>query len=125
MKYNSDYLDEAEVIKNIGLRVKKRREITGYTQEKIAELMDCSTTTISRLENGQQCMSVKNMVRLANVLKTDMSDFFADYKFSDTYVLKSEDEQIKELLRECTVQQKEYFIKYLKWVLENYPHFQP
>lgn len=120
MAYHSSNVKEQEVLKRIGLRVKRKRDIIGYTQEKVAELMNCSTTTISRLENGQQCMSVQNLIRLANVLETNVADFFIDCKFNGDYVMKSEDEQIKLILSECTDQQKQFFIELLRLILD-YP----
>ena len=38
---NNIYIwDEQEIVRNIGQRVKKRREIMELTQEKLAEMMD-------------------------------------------------------------------------------------
>ena len=65
MAIDIDNLNENEIVKNIGQHVKKKRETMELTQERLAEIMDISITTISRLENGQQCMSVKNLVKLS------------------------------------------------------------
>ena len=116
---------EQEIVRNIGHHIKKKREIMGLTQEKLAELMDISITTISRLENGQQCTSVKNLIKLANILQLDVSDLFSSYKFSDAMDLKENDELIITILKQCSPQQKKHFIEYMKWFLDNYPHLQP
>lgn len=120
----ADHLDENEIIRRIGLQVKKKRESAGYTQERLAELMECSVTTISRLENGQQCMSVQKLVKLAKILHTDVAEFFSHYKFSDTISIKGEDEQVIEILRQSSVKQKQYFIEYMKWMLDEFPYFE-
>lgn len=125
MSNNTYNWNEHEVVKNIGQHVKKKREIMELTQEKLAELMDISITTISRLENGQQCMSIKNLIKLANILQLDVADLFSNYKFSTSISLKSDDEQIIAILNQCTYQQKKYFIEYMKWFLDNYTHMQP
>ena len=125
MTFDIDNLNDNEIVKNIGEHIKKKREIMGLTQEKLAEIMDISITTISRLENGQQCMSVKNLIKLSKVLQIDVADLFSSYKFSDSISLKAEDEQIIEILKQSTPQQKRYFIEYMKWFLDNYPHLQP
>ena len=62
MIFDIDNLNDTEIVKNIGQHIKKKREIMWLTQGKLAEIMDISITTISRLENGQQCMSVKNLI---------------------------------------------------------------
>ena len=117
--------DEHEIVRNIGHHIKKKREIMGLTQEKLAELMDISITTISRLENGQQCTSVKNLIKLANILQLDVSDLFSSYKFSDAMDLKENDELIITILKQSSPQQKKHFIEYMKWFLDNSPHLQP
>ena len=87
MSIDINNLDDKDIIKNIGKHIKKKREIMGLTQESLAEIMDLSITTISRLENGQQCMSVINLIKLARVLKMDVADLFSSYKFSDMVAL--------------------------------------
>lgn len=117
--------DWKEIVENIGQHIKKKREVMELTQEKLAELMDVSITTISRLENGQQCMSVKNLIKLAKILHLDVSDLFSSYKFSDSISMKSEDELILAILNQSSTQQKKHFIEYMKWFLDHYPHLQP
>lgn len=123
MKSNTEHWDEKEILQNIGLQVKKKREMAGLTQERLAEKMECSVTTISRLENGQQCMSVQKLIRLANILCTDVSDFFCHCKFSDSISMRKEDEQVIEILKQSTNEQKKYFIEYMKWMLDEFPFF--
>lgn len=125
MSNNTHNWDEREIIRNIGHHIKKKREIMELTQEKLAELMDISITTISRLENGQQCTSVNNLIKLANILQLDVSDLFSSYKFSDSMDLKESDELIITILKQSSPQQKKHFIEYMKWFLDNYPHLQP
>ncbi len=95
------------------------------TQEKLAEMMDISITTISRLENGQQCMSIKNLIKLGKILQLDVAELFSSYKFSTSITIKDDDKQIIDILNQCTPQQKKYFIEYMKWILDNYTHMRP
>ena len=125
MTFDINNWNEQEIVRNIGQRVKKRREIMELTQEKLAEMMDISITTISRLENGQQCMSIKNLIKLGKILQLDVAEFFSSYKFSTPITIKDDDKQIIDILNQCTPQQKKYFIAYMKWMLDNYTHMRP
>ena len=44
--------NDKEIMKKFGENVKKYRMRLGYTQEKLAELCDCSSQTISGTETG-------------------------------------------------------------------------
>lgn len=52
----------------IGERVRADREKSGFTQERLAELIDVSTQYISSLERGTVGLSVPTLVRLCQVL---------------------------------------------------------
>jgi transcriptional regulator with XRE-family HTH domain len=49
----------------------------GYTQEKLAEIVDLSTQTISDIEGCRTWVSDKTLMKLAEVLKVDISQLLA------------------------------------------------
>ncbi len=53
----------------IGERVKEKREQSGYTQEKLADLIGVSTQYLSTLERGIVGTSIPTMIRICDVLQ--------------------------------------------------------
>ena len=66
-----------EVRKRLSANIKKGRERLGYTQEKFAEIADLSAQTISDIEGCRTWVSDKTLLRLAEVLKVDISQLLA------------------------------------------------
>ena len=62
----------------IGNRIKRARNIKGYTQEDLAEIIDINTKNISRLENGNMGLSVPTLIALCSALEVS-----ADYLLFD------------------------------------------
>lgn len=54
--------------KDFGKQLQKYRERAGYSQEKLAEKIECSTIFISYIERGIKSPSLDNLIRLANAL---------------------------------------------------------
>ena len=52
----------------IGARIQQAREISGYTQEKLANKVDVSTQYISDLERGIVGTSVPTLIKICNTL---------------------------------------------------------
>ena len=52
----------------IGERLRQEREKAGYSQEALAELLDCCAVTISRWENGHNPMKDVDVIRIAEIL---------------------------------------------------------
>ena len=48
--------------------MQKYRERAGYSQEKLAEKIECSTIFISYIERGVKSPGLDNLIRLANAL---------------------------------------------------------
>ncbi|MDO5417733.1 MAG: helix-turn-helix transcriptional regulator [Lachnospiraceae bacterium] len=117
-RYEAEKMEEkAEIERKIGLQVRQRRIASGFSQEQLAELVDVSTTTISRLENGRQMVSVAKIVQISMVLKIGAGELFCDYDY-EMAEKKNVDVRLEELLRACSPRQKEYFLDYLKQFLE-------
>ena len=63
-------------LEEIGLRIRKRREEMGLTQEKAAERLNISTTHYKNIEHGRGSMSLDVMMEI-----------FQSFKLDPTYVL--------------------------------------
>lgn len=54
--------------KAFGKQLQRYRERAGYSQEALAEQIECSTIFISYIERGEKSPSLNTLVKLANVL---------------------------------------------------------
>ena len=62
-----------QVRKRLAANIKAGRKRLGYTQEKLAEIADLSSQTISDIEGCRTWVSDKTLSKLAEVLKVDVS----------------------------------------------------
>lgn len=63
----------------IGKNLQKLRRSHGYTQEKLAEAIDCSARYISDVEQDKSKPSYENLVKICNVFKIGLDDIFSEY----------------------------------------------
>ena len=63
----------------IGKNLQKLRRSHGYTQEKLAELIDCSARYISDIEQDKSKPSYENLIKICNVFKIGLNDIFSEY----------------------------------------------
>ena len=66
-------ISKEELLKKFGLNVKFARMKKGYTQEKLAELMDIHWTYIAKIETGKINMSLGKILELAKILNVDIN----------------------------------------------------
>ena len=57
-------------MESIGQRIKEMREVRGFTQKQLADLIGVAQNTISQYENGTAKTSIEIIVKLAKVLDT-------------------------------------------------------
>ena len=60
--------ENLELFKQIGPRIKASRKASGYTQEKLSELIGVSVQYVSDLERGVVGTSIPTLIRICNVL---------------------------------------------------------
>ncbi len=60
----------------LGRRVQRIRKEKGWTQEKLAEKIDVSTTWIGYIETGYRRPNLKMIYKLANALGVKVKDIF-------------------------------------------------
>lgn len=72
--------------KNYNLKIRNmikiNRKRLGFTQEKLAEIVDCSREHIARIENGKINLGLDLFIRLAIVFNISL-DELADFKKDD------------------------------------------
>lgn len=62
----------------IGNRLKSLREKAGYSQEKLAELMEVSRFQVQKYERGQDMLSAEMLQKAAQALSVAVQEFFVD-----------------------------------------------
>ncbi len=108
---------EKETMKKFGENVKRYRTSLGLTQEKLAELCDCSSQTISGTETGYSFPSSKVLFKLAENLHIPLMYLF---NFGEDPVIsnKEEDFAILKYISELSVNKKKTIIKIIKAISE-------
>ncbi len=65
-----------QVLKNFGLNFRVERTKRSLSQEKFAELANVHTNYIGKVERGEQNLTVKKIVALADSLGVPVEDIF-------------------------------------------------
>jgi transcriptional regulator with XRE-family HTH domain len=60
----------------IGDAIRFRRKKAGYTQEKLAEMVDLNPKYIGEIERGEKIISIEALLRIAKAVKTPIHEFF-------------------------------------------------
>ena len=63
----------------VGEKLKNARLVAGYTQEQVAEIIDCSSRYISQLETNRTLGSIDSILKLCNLYKISLNDIYSDY----------------------------------------------
>lgn len=63
----------------VGEKLKNARLAAGYTQEQVAEIIDCSSRYISQLETNRTLGSIDSILKLCNLYKISLNDIYSDY----------------------------------------------
>jgi transcriptional regulator with XRE-family HTH domain len=71
-------LNDRRFLRELGGRVRERRESRGLTQAELGDRCELHRTFIGSVERGERNVSVLNLHRIARVLRTSLSDLFPD-----------------------------------------------
>ena len=71
-------MKKLNVIK-IGKKLQSIRRANGYTQEKLAEKIECSTRYIGDIEQDKSKPSYEVLVRICNTFNIGMDEIFSSY----------------------------------------------
>lgn len=107
-----------EIQQKIGRQVRRWRIELGITQESLGELVNLSTTTISRLETGSQCVSATKLVEIADALKIDAGLLFCEFMRNESHQKNGIDEEIVCMLERFSQKEKQFILRYLKDFME-------
>jgi transcriptional regulator with XRE-family HTH domain len=80
--------------------IKNARKEKHYTQEKLAELVNCSTVFISQIETGVRVPSLETLYNIANVLDVTVDSLFAEN--DNTQNINLYKDKIARLIGNCT-----------------------
>ena len=82
-----------EISKKLGLRIKELREKQGYTQLKLAEILNMEASNLSKIERGVQIPKEESLAQAFNVNLRDLFDY---EHFTDKSLLISKINKILE-----------------------------
>ena len=69
-------INNIEVIKDFGKRVRDLRKSQNLSQEELANLADVPLSQIGRIERGEVNITISSIAALATALKISMLEFF-------------------------------------------------
>lgn len=72
-------MQKEEFLKELGFAIKMKRMRQKISQEKLAELSDCSLSYIGFIERGEKSLSLYNFLKIASVLQLDIGSFLRDF----------------------------------------------
>ena len=72
-------MEKSEFKKEIGFKIKVARMRQKISQEKLAEMADCSISYIGFIERGEMSLSLYNFVKISSVLHLDINDFLKEF----------------------------------------------
>jgi len=71
---------EDAAILQVAKNIARRRRQLGLTQAQLAERLGIETETLSRFERGKHAPTLRNLIRLAELLQTTVADLLAEHK---------------------------------------------
>jgi transcriptional regulator with XRE-family HTH domain len=74
-------MDKDSFKNEIGFKIKVERMRRKISQEKLAEMADCSLSYIGFVERGEMSLSLYNFVKIARALNLDATTFLSDINF--------------------------------------------
>lgn len=69
-----DNVAESNMLKDFGLRIRKRRTELALSQEELAGISGLHRTYIGSMERGERNISLVNVIRIAAALQIDPSE---------------------------------------------------
>jgi transcriptional regulator with XRE-family HTH domain len=64
------------LLRKIGLRILRRRQELGLTQKELADRLGIGPTNVARIEHGQQNLTVRTLIKVAEALGTTAAELF-------------------------------------------------
>lgn len=109
------------MMNTIGFRIKKLREQTGLSQQRLAELIGVSRPAISQIEKGKRKICTEELIKLSEIFGVTVSNLLNFEKSPEVILIeKKEEKKIKPMIR-INVPQKnlEKFKEVLLYILSK------
>lgn len=74
--------EETSPLMDVALAIVEARNKAGLSQSELARKLDTTQSVISRIENGNQNLSVKMLVQIAHVLKYNLAVHLTPHKMA-------------------------------------------
>jgi transcriptional regulator with XRE-family HTH domain len=74
-------LDEQRFLRELGTRLRQRREARGLTQDQLAKLCELHRTFIGSVERGERNVSILNLRTIARALRVPLDELVAKSPF--------------------------------------------
>lgn len=71
-------MQKEEFLQELGFAIKMSRMRLKISQEKLAEMSDCSLSYIGFVERGEKGISLYNFLKIASALNLDIGKFLKD-----------------------------------------------
>lgn len=88
-----------EIHEQIGARLKQYRKSLGYTQERMAEILDLSENYYGKIERGNRQLSIDLLHQMSLKFKIDMNYLITGY-------YKEQENEWDKILRDYTEEQR-------------------
>lgn len=98
--------------KLLGKRIKELRKAKGYTQEKLAEMIDIETCSLSAIEIGRHYPSMPTVVKIAEKLDVELKSLF---EFGHIKTKKEKIELIKNKISELPDTKIDFIYKFIEF----------
>ena len=73
--------------KELGKKIKHLRLERGYTQEKLAEIIDISQKALSSIESGENFLKAETLDKIMEAFEITAEELFATNQFKDSHEL--------------------------------------
>ena len=88
----------------LGKKIQQIRKSRGFTQEKLAEIIEMDSGYICKMETGRHTPSLETLEKLANALKVDMKEFLDFSSLQNATVMFQTKENLLKLINEMPSQ---------------------
>lgn len=77
-------MQKDDFLKELGFAIKMKRMRQKISQEKLAELADCSLSYIGFVERGEKSISLYNFLKVAAALDLEVGDFLKELSLNSS-----------------------------------------
>lgn len=106
---------------NIGEKIKIRRQELGWSQQKLADLMDyTSKSTITKIEKGLSDVGQKNIIKFSKVLGVSIA-YLMDWDEDEKPTINADDEllELYEIFKKATPEQRKRILRIADTLLQD------